>query len=268
MRRINSSRLLLLVVLAAVGMSQIAFGQSSSDTSSSVPALTQFVTDQAGVLTSDQIATLNARLRTYQDTTSTQIVVLIVNSVPGGDLFDYSMSVAEKNKIGQKGKDNGLLFAVDVGDHKTRIQVGYGLEGVVTDAYSSYILNEIVIPEFKQNDYYDGINKGVTALAALIGGTFHANLKKEHGGGGNPIPFLVIFAVMFLIPMLFSNRRYSASSRGASSGWWFFPPFGGFGGGGFGGGGFGGFGGGGGGGFGGFSGGGGGFGGGGAGGSW
>ncbi len=264
MRHSYSMKLIFLIFIASVGVSGLAFGQSGTDTTSKVPTLTQFATDQAGVLTSDQLAALNSRLRTYQDSTSTQIVVLIVNSVPGGDLFDYSMSVAEKNKIGQKGKDNGLLLAVDVGDHKARIQVGYGLEGVVTDAYSSYILNEIVIPEFKQNDYYDGINKGVTALAALIGGTFHANLKKERGGGGSAIPFFIIFGVMFLFPLLFGNRRYSASSRGIGGGWWFFPPFGGFGGGGFGGGGFGG----GGGGFGGFSGGGGGFGGGGAGGSW
>ncbi len=228
------------------------------------PTLTQFVNDQAGVLTSGQAAALGSRLKTYQDTTSNQIVVLIVNSVPQGDIESYSISVAEKNKMGQKGKDNGLLFTVDVGDHKARIEVGYGLEGVVTDAYSSYILNEIVIPEFKSGDYYDGIDKGVTALVALIGGTFHADLKKQHHDR-NYLPLILMFLFIFIFPMLFGNRRYSASSRGIRSGWWFFPPFGGFGG--FRGGGFGGFGSGGG-GFGGFSGGGGSFGGGGASGSW
>ncbi|MCL4511033.1 MAG: TPM domain-containing protein [Bacteroidetes bacterium] len=228
-----------------------------------VPALTQFVTDQAGVLTSDQTAALDARLKTYQDTTSNQIVVLIVNSVPEGDLESYSISVAEQNKIGQKGKDNGILFMVDVGDHKARFEVGYGLEGIVPDAIASYIIDEIVIPEFKSNDYYDGIDRGITALAAQIGGTFHADLKK-HRDGGSVLPVIIIFIFIFVFPMLFGSRKYSASSRGVRSSWWFFPFFGGFGGGGFGGGGFGG----GGGGFGGFSGGGGGFGGGGASGSW
>lgn len=246
--------LLLFVLVAAAGFT---LGQEA-------PTLTQFVTDQAAVLTSDQVAALDSRLKTYQDTTSNQIVILIVNSVPEGDIESYSVSVAEKNKIGQKGRDNGLLFTVDVDDHKTRIEVGYGLEGVVTDAYSSYILNEIVIPEFKSGDYYGGIDKGVTALAALIGGTFHADLKKNNRGR-NFLPLIVIIFFVFIFPMLFGNRRYSASSRGIRSGWWFFPPFGGFGG--FRGGGFGGFGGGGG-GFGGFSGGGGSFGGGGASGSW
>ncbi len=256
------------VVLILVSISAGSFAQSGTGSSRDIPKLTQFVTDQAGVLTQDQLAMLDDRLRTYQDSTSNQIVVLLVKSVPGGDLFDYSMSVATKNKIGQKGKDNGLLFIVDVGDRKTRFQVGYGLEPVVTDAYSEYIINEIVIPDFKKGDYYSGIDRGITALASLIGGTFHADLKKKnHNGGGNFGP-LIFFLIVFLFPLLFGNRRYGASGRGSGAGLLFLLPFlGGFGGGfrgggGFGGGGFGG------GGFGGFSGGGGSFGGGGAGGSW
>ena len=153
MRHPNLFRNAALFVVAFLSLSLVSYAQSGDNSSSKVPTLTQFVTDQAGVLTPDQIAALDARLKTYQDTTSTQIVVLVVQSVPEGDLFDYSMAVATKNKIGQKGKDNGLLFTVDVGDHKTRFEVGYGLEGVVTDAYSSYIINEIIIPEFKNGDY-------------------------------------------------------------------------------------------------------------------
>jgi uncharacterized protein len=256
-------KFLSLTLATIVSLSTLAYAQSSQDTSTAVPKLTQFVTDQAGVLSPDQLVALNFRLKEYQDSTSNQIVVLVVGSVPEGDLFDYSMAVATKNKIGQKGKDNGLLFTVDVGDHKTRFEVGYGLEQVVTDAYSSYIINEIVIPEFKRDDYYGGIDKGITALAALIGGTFHADVNK-HREDKNFLP-IIIFLFVFILPMLFGNRRYSATSKGARAGWLFLPPFlGGFGGfrGGGGGGGFGG------GGFGGFSGGGGGFGGGGASGSW
>ncbi|MCL4540518.1 MAG: TPM domain-containing protein [Bacteroidetes bacterium] len=267
MYRLKVQKWLPVAFLLFLSLSVVSFAQSAQNGSTQVPKLTQFVTDQAGVLDQDQLASLDERLRTYQDSTSNQIVVLIVKSVPDGDLFDYSMSVATKNKIGQKGKDNGLLFIVDVGDHKTRFQVGYGLEPVVTDAYSEYIINEIVIPEFKKGDYYGGIDKGITALASLIGGTFHAKPKKNDNGGGNLGP-LIFFLIIFLFPLLFGNRRYGASSRGSGAGLLFLLPFlGGFGGGfrgggGFGGGGFGG------GGFGGFSGGGGSFGGGGAGGSW
>ncbi len=228
-----------------------------------VPTLTQYVTDETGTLGSEQIGMLEARLKAYEDTTSNQIVVLIVNSVPGADVFSYSMSVAEKNKVGQKGKNNGIVFLVDVGDHKTWFQVAYGLEGVVTDAYASYIANQIVVPKFKSGDYYGGINDGITALASLIGGAFQADVSQKENSSpfGRVNPFFFLFLIVPIFRALFWSRRYSASSRGVRSRGMFFPPFGGFGGGGFGG-----FGGGGGGG--GFSGGGGSFGGGGAGGSW
>jgi len=234
-----------------------------------VPTLNAYVTDLAGVLAPDQLRALDSRLQTYEDTTSNQIVVLIVNTVPEEDIESYSIAVAEKNKIGQKGKDNGILMTVDVNDHKVRFEIGYGLEGSVPDAISSYIIDEIVIPDFKNGNYYSGIDKGITALAAQIGGTFHADLKK-HRRNDNWLPLLVIFFFIFIFPAIFGNRRYSASGKGIGSGWLFLPWIlggfgGGFRGGGFGGGSGGGFGGGG---FGGFSGGGGSFGGGGASGSW
>ena len=249
MRRL---KFLVAAFLLIIAVTHFAFSQT-------VPSLTQFVTDEAGVLSPEQQGMLDVRLKAYQDTTSNQIVVLVVNSVPGADVFSYSMSVAEKNKVGQKGKDNGIIFLVDIGDHKTWFQVGYGLEGVVTDAYASYISNQIVIPEFKSGDYYNGIDHGITALASLIAGTFQADVNKRENS--RPLdrikPLFFLFLIVPIFRMLFWSRGYSASSRGIRSSGWFFPPFGGFGGGG--GGGFGG---------GGFSGGGGSFGGGGAGGSW
>jgi uncharacterized protein len=261
LRNLILSGLFLFVSFSVV--SSVA-AQDDSLTTENVPSLTQYVTDETGTLSADQVGMLNDRLKTYEDTTSNQVVVLVVNSVPGADVFSYSVAVAEKNKVGQKGKDNGIVFLVDIGDHKTWFQVGYGLEGVVTDAYASYISNEIVIPEFKSGDYYTGIDKGITAIASLIAGTFHADVNRRRDsnplGGINPIFFL--FLIFPLFRLLFWSRRYSTSSRGVRSSGMFFPPFGGFGGGGFGGSGGGGFGGGG------FSGGGGSFGGGGAGGSW
>lgn len=228
-----------------------------------VPLLKHFVTDETGTLGAEQVGMLETRLKAYEDTTSNQIVVLIVKSVPQGAIESYSIDVAEKNNIGQKGTNNGLLFLVDIGDHKVRFEVGYGLEGVVTDAYSSYILNQIVTPEFKNLDYYNGIDKGITALASLIGGTFTVDVNQRKGSvpAGRAIPTIFFIIIALGSRLLFWSRRYSASSGGIRSRGWFFPPMGGFGGGG-GGGGFGGFGGGG------FSGGGGSFGGGGASGSW
>lgn len=222
---------------------------------SSVPTLTSRVTDQVGILTEDQRLFLENQLKAFEDSTSNQIAVLIIGSVPGGDIESYSIDVAEKNKLGVKGRDNGILFVIDTGDHKARIEVGYGLESVVPDAIASYIINEIAIPRFRSGEYFNGIEDAVKAIMSAIGGTFHVEKKKKHRVPDWFVLALFIGFFLFIIPAVFSNRRYVASSRGYRSGWWWIPP-GGFGGGGFGGGG------------GGFSGMGGSFGGGGASGSW
>ncbi|MGC8595206.1 MAG: TPM domain-containing protein [Candidatus Kryptoniota bacterium] len=237
-----------ILILFAIG--------SAHAQSPNIPVLTSRVTDEAGVLTEDQRLFLESQLKAFEDSTSNQIAVLIIGSVPGGDIESYSINVAEKNKLGVKGKDNGILFLIDTGDHKARIEVGYGLEGVVPDAIASYIINEIAVPKFRNGQYFDGIEDAVRAIMAAIGGTFHVEKRKRR-----PVPDWFVLALfisffLFIIPAFFSNRRYVASSRGYRSGWWWLPP-GGFGsGGGFGGGG------------GGFSGMGGSFGGGGASGSW
>jgi uncharacterized protein len=237
-----------LIILFAVALAEAQV--------SNIPLLSSRVTDQVGVLTEDQRLFVENQLKAFEDSTSNQIAVLIVGSVPGGDIESYSINIAEKNKLGVKGKDNGILFLIDTGDHKARIEVGYGLEGVVPDAIASYIVNEIAIPKFRNGDYFDGIEDAVKAIMAAIGGTFHVEKKKRR-----PVPDWFVLALfigffLFLIPAVFSNRRYVASSRGYRSGWWWLPPGGFGGGGGFSGGG------------GGFSGMGGSFGGGGASGSW
>lgn len=231
----------------------------------SVPILTKYVTDQTNTLTTQQIEDLEFRLKTYDDTTSNQIVILIISSLEGEDLFDYSIQVAEKNKIGRKGKDNGILILVVKDERKIRIEVGYGLEGVVPDAIASSIIRNIIAPYFKAGNYYEGLKKGIETLQDAIAGTYQAETKNE-----NKIGFLTALAIITFIIIFFSIiGRIGGSSKGGwiyySGGWHSYPKrrssWGGFGGfGGFGGGGFGGGGG--------FSGGGGSFGGGGASGSW
>lgn len=230
-----------------------------------VPTLKNYVTDQTNTLTPQQIEDLEFKLKTYDDTTSNQIVVLIISSLEGEDLFDYSIQVAEKNKIGRKGKDNGILILVVKDERKIRIEVGYGLEGVVPDAVASSIIRNIITPYFKAGNYYEGLKKGIETLQDAIAGTYQAEHKEE-----NKIGFLTALAIIIFVIIFFSIiDRIGGASRGGwiyygggwhsipkrRSSWGGFGGFGGLGGGGFGGGG-------------GFSGGGGSFGGGGASGSW
>ncbi|MGB9664397.1 MAG: TPM domain-containing protein [Ignavibacteria bacterium] len=229
-----------------------------------VPILKRYVTDFTNTLTPSQLNDLEFRLKTYEDTTSNQIVVLIIPSLEGEDLFDFSHHVAEKNKIGQKGKDNGILILVVKNERKIRIEVGYGLEGVVPDAIASSIIRNIIAPYFKAGNYYEGLLKGIETLQDAIAGTYQA--ERENNKSGN---FITALALLFFIIVFFLIiSGIGGSSKGGwiyyGGGWHSYPKrrsiWGGFGGfGGFGGGSFGG---------GGFSGGGGSFGGGGASGSW
>lgn len=221
-----------------------------------VPQLTQWVTDQTGTLSPEQINQLSRVLSVFQDSTSNQVVVLMIPTLDGYPIEDYAFSVAEKNKIGSKEHSNGILVLIAKNDRKARIEVGYGLEGPLPDATANYIIRKEMGPFFKDNDYYQGIAAGITAIIKATAGEYKMvkkREKKQKGIGIGAIIFALLF--IFIIPRL--SRRGIFYGGG----------IGGFGGGGFGGGGFGG-GSSGGGGFGGFSGGGGGFGGGGSSGSW
>jgi uncharacterized protein len=183
-------------------------------------------------------------------------VFVMISSLEGNALEDYSNTLAKKNKIGTK-QNNGVLFLIVKDDRKMRIEVGYGLEGALTDALSSSILRNEVAPFFKKQNYYAGISAGINSIILATAGEYKAppvKKKKDHIGNFFPFIFIIIIGIAFM----FRRRR--------GSGGFFFP--GGFGSFGGGGGSWGGGGGSSGGDFGGFSGGGGDFGGGGSSGSW
>ncbi len=235
---------------------------TAQDRDSDVPLVTERVTDLAGILDKSDVADLNSRLAAFERETSNQIVVLVVPSLNGGSLEDFSLRVAEKNKLGKKGRDNGVLFLITRDEHQMRIEVGYGLEGVLTDALSSQIIRRIVAPKFRDGDYAGGIRAGIDAIMMATQGEFKGEPEERRTP---PITSVILFLLILFFGgftrLLFRGvRRTTLGGRGFYTGG---PWFGGFGGGGFGGFGGGGFGGGG-----GFSGGGGSFGGGGASGSW
>ncbi len=220
----------------------------------------EWVTDYAGILSKRQEQTLNNILRAYEDTTSNQIVVAIFQNARGYPVEEYSIRLAEKWKVGQKGKDNGILLAVFLDERKIRVEVGYGLEDKVPDATAIQITQNVIRPYFRQEKYYEGIHQGVIALMGAASGKFKGTPRRRSKDGKNPFPFLFMFFLVIFLLSLFRKRRTTVGSRGWRSTGPFF--FGGTGGGSS----WGGFSGGGGGG--GFSAGGGSFGGGGATGSW
>ena len=255
LRRIAPA-LLLLVLLAGPGMAALRIP----------PPPDRRVNDYAGVLSAADRDRLEQKLIAGEAGSRNQIVVAIFRSLQGESLEDYSIRLAQAWRIGQKGLDNGVIFLVFLDDRKTRIEVGYGLEGNLTDAISSSILRDVVAPRFREGRIADGIGAGVDAIERAIAGTYVRPPAADRGKRAGEIgarELLALAFVLFLIFAIVQSRMQTNAVRrrgwtGSSRGWG--GPFigGGFGGGGFGGGSSGG----------GFSGGGGSFGGGGSSGSW
>lgn len=180
-----------------------------------VPKLTQRVNDFAGILTAEQINLLERKLQKFEEETSNQIAVLIIPSLDGEDINDFSIRVAEKNKIGQAGKDNGVLFLIAIQDRKMRLEVGYGLEGALPDVLCDQILRNIVRPKFRQGDYYGGINAGIDAIISATKGEFKADPRKrpETNIGAILILIIIAFVLLTFFASLTSRvRHYSIRS--------------------------------------------------------
>ncbi len=222
----------------------------------------KLVNDFTNTLSPEEVQSLESKLLEYFDSTSTQISIVMEGSLEGEDAFDYSQRLAESWHIGTKGKNNGLLIYIAINDHKIWIQNGYGMEGTVTDALSKRIIEENIKPNFKAQQYYQGLSEATDIIIRAASGEYINDAPKHGRKKGSPSPLSIFFIIVIIIlVMIFKGKGGGGMGRGMLLGG---PFIGTFGGGGFSGGGFGG--GSGGGGFGGF--GGGSFGGGGAGGSW
>lgn len=227
------------------------------------PALTGRVVDAAKLLTAEQRAGLDAKLKAHEDATSDQVVVATVPSLQGTSVEDFANRLFRAWKLGQTKTNNGALLLVAPVERKVRIEVGYGLEGALTDALSKVIIAGAITPRFKAGDFAGGIEAGVDGILAILKGDTEEWQRKPQVRSDEVDPVQVaLFVALFLFVLLVAWRLNRAGRRG---GMVVLPGPGGFGGGwggGFSGGGSGGFDGGG------FSGGGGSSGGGGASGDW
>src|SRR5271169_3347807 len=236
------------------------------------PALSGRVVDQANIMSPVTRSDVEAKAKDLEDKSSIQLVVATVKSLQGSDIETYANGLFRFWKLGQAQKNNGVLLLVAPAEHKVRIEVGYGLEGTLTDALASVIISSAIVPRFKTGDFSGGIDRGVDGIISVLSGDTSDWQRKVDVRQDDPeSDFDKLFPILFFLLVLFIcwYLIHNAGGGGPSSGGTarragpLFIPYGGssWGGGGFGGGGFGGFGGG-------FSGGGGWSGGGGASGSW
>lgn len=200
-----------------------------------LPALTGRVVDRADILSAATEAALSAKIEAHEKATSDQIVVVTLPDLMGRPIEDWGLMLGRGWGIGQKGKDNGIVFLIAPNDRELRIEVGYGLEGSLPDATANEIIQSDVIPRFKQGDMEGGVTAGLDAILAALGGTYQPVAEPSQSYDdtrGLIIPDALVPVVFFggfiVIGLLMSLRRrwdkkrnryvwYIAANTGGSS---------------------------------------------------
>ena len=241
-------------------ISFVSFSQESFDPESLLKQKpTQLVNDFTGTLTADQRQALENKLVAFNDSTSTQIAVVIIPSLNGNDVADFNVKLGRAWGVGGKEFSNGVVLLIAKGDRKLNIATGYGVEGALPDITAKHIIDQVIVPNFKGDDYYRGIEEGTDAIIQAVKGEYKApeNYGKKGTFSGGRIFFIIIIIIIFLLVSggkggggsFMSRRGFAAwtiasmlSGGGRGGGWsggggGSSGGFGGFGGGSFGGGG-------------------------------
>jgi len=168
-----------------------------------------YVSDYAGMVSRQKRIELEEKLRRFEQETSNQIVVVTFPSLEGEVLEDFAIRLAEAWKIGQKGKDNGVILLIFKNDRKVRIEVGYGLEGALTDATSRLIIENEMVPRFREGKFDEGIEAAVQAIMAATQGEYHG----EAPASGSDRGFLFMMGIFLgaLLPLLLLRFMFFAA---------------------------------------------------------
>jgi len=249
----------LVIVLPSTLQAQDTATDTGTSTNTAIPDKPnppRLVNDFVGILSSTEKAQLEQKLRTYNDSTSTQITIVIVKTTEPYPIGDFAFQVGRKWGVGQAGKNNGLILAWATQTRKIFIAPGYGLEGAIPDAIAKRIITNTIVPAFKQEQYYQGLDEATTEIIRRASGEYKADPNTNSDGGGGGFLFIILIGILIVFFIIRRNRG-GGSNNSRGGGWGgpiFFPTtysgWGGssggssWGGGGSSGGGFGGFGGG------------------------
>lgn len=171
------------------------------------------------LLDANQQKQIEQKLIRYADSTSTQIVVVVVPNTGGNDIDAYKVDLSHAWGIGQKGKDNGVLLLIAKDDRKVAIASGYGVEHLLTDALSNRIIDEQIVPSFKTGNFYEGIDNGTTAMMKALNGEYkeeRTNLRRsgKSGSGLSVIPFIILIIIIIVIIIRGRGGRGGGGNRG------------------------------------------------------
>lgn len=193
------------------------------------PSPPRLVNDFAHILTSSEINHLERKLVNYNDSTSTQITLVTIANLAGMDKAQFAVETAHKWKVGQKGKDNGVLVLIKPKTAKSKgqayIAVGYGLEEFIPDATALNIVNYEMLPFFREERMYDGVDAATSSMMSLLSGEFSAAQYNERGADAGDAVGIVVFLIIIGLFMFAGRARgsqHGLSSRASGFPWWIF----------------------------------------------
>ncbi|MHB8809776.1 MAG: TPM domain-containing protein [Desulfobulbaceae bacterium] len=186
----------------------LMFGGAAAAVSREVPGYQGYVNDYASMMSAEVRAKLESDLQAFDRSDSTQVAILTIDSLDGDPIEDFSMRVVDQWQIGQKGKDNGVLFLAVKNDRKMRIEVGRGLEHVLTDLAAGRIIDGVVAPRFKAGRFDEGFTAGTLAIMQTVRGEYTPEPgRRGQGGGEPPLLFKYLFFGLAFIAFLGSASR-------------------------------------------------------------
>jgi uncharacterized protein len=218
MRKI-SFYFLTLAILFSPFATDYSFSQNIPDR----PVPPRLVNDFARLLSGEEVNALERKLVSFNDSTSTQIAIVIVKDLNGYDPADYAQRLGEKWGVGQKGRNNGVLIMVKTKtDTKGEVQIasGYGLEGAIPDLACIDIVNKEILPAFRNGDYYGGLDRATSVLMSLARGEYSAAQYGQKGkkSGKNEIPFGLVIFIIFIIISVIGRKSGGSNNKGIGSG--------------------------------------------------
>ena len=187
-----------------------------------LPSLSKRVTDLTGTLTSVEQNSLEQTLKSYESERGSQLVVVLIRSTGDETIEQYGIRLAEAWKIGREGVDDGIIMLFAMADRKMRIEVGYGLEGALTDALAKRIITNVIVPEFRSGHFYKGIQRGVDVVISAVSGEELPPAVSSSGSGSSgtssrklvPLLFVLSFGFIAAIKSVLSKRVGKGGATG------------------------------------------------------
>ncbi len=189
------------------------------------PSPPRLINDFAEIVSETNRQNLEDKLIAFNDSTSTQICIVTVKNVGDYSIEDYAVRLGRKWGVGQKDKNNGILITVSKEDRKVDIEIGYGLESYVTDYDTKHIIDELIVPAFKQSNYYEGLDDASNRLIAQLQGTYktdsYGSNSNSSGNSGNnlPVGLFIILGIFVLIIIISAFSKPGSGGGSGGSGW-------------------------------------------------